>query len=270
MGLWLHSICGLHSCGRFPTRWWAVWAGAPTQIVYFSPESVGHQTESAQLFLDIPYHSTCKGKHFNDHYHPVRMSAWDNEVSRYRCICLLIQRNPLLVLLLHASPCFDITAPLKETNLLPRLRSRLMCWESRPRPDPQWSVRNWPVLVPAPLHLFLPFIHPFDVETIPQWAAGNPPPLLSVERHPSLALSSHFCETCNSAQDKYKMHLNLSGACKMTGGQPGEGNTLTGKMFPPWRPGTRQRGSTGSISVPEQSNWTGPCFPILTKSTRLN
>lgn len=50
----------------------------------------------------------------------------------------------------------------------------------------------------------------------------------------------------------------------------GEGNTLTGKMFPRWRPGTRRRGFTGSISVPEQSNWTGLCFAILTKSTRLN
>lgn len=32
------SICGLHSCGSFPTGWWAVWAESPAQTVYFSPE----------------------------------------------------------------------------------------------------------------------------------------------------------------------------------------------------------------------------------------
>lgn len=48
-----------------------------------------------------------------------------------------------------------------------------------------------------------------------------PLPPAIIERHPSLALSSHFCETCNSAQDKYKMHLNLSGTSKTTGGQLG-------------------------------------------------
>lgn len=36
--VWLRSICGLHSCGRFPTGWWAVWAESPTRTVYFSPE----------------------------------------------------------------------------------------------------------------------------------------------------------------------------------------------------------------------------------------
>lgn len=47
--------------------------------LYISPpKSVGHQAESAQLFLDIPYRSACERKHFNDHYHPVGMSAWDN------------------------------------------------------------------------------------------------------------------------------------------------------------------------------------------------
>lgn len=37
---------------------------------------------------------------------------------------------------------------------------------------------------------------------------------MSVERHPSLALSSHFRQTCDSAQNEYNKHLNLSGAVK--------------------------------------------------------
>lgn len=90
-------------------------------------------------------------------------------------------------------------------------------------PSGPWETgRYW---FPLPSTFSFPSsIHSFDVDTIPQWAAGNPPHPTSpaiVERLPSLALSSHFCETCNSAQDKYKMHLNLSGTCKMTGGQLG-------------------------------------------------
>lgn len=66
------------------------------------------------------------------------------------------------------------------------------------------------------------------------------------ERQPSLALGSHFCETRNSAQDKYEMHLNLSlHLQKRQAVSSVGGNTLTGKMFPPPRPRTRFRGFPG-------------------------
>lgn len=95
-------------------------------------------------------------------------------------------RRQMLVFQLQASRCYDIRVVLNETNLLPAAGHKWMCWEPQPRPDSQWSLSNWAVLAFLSC-LFLSLVSSqglFHLELleIP----------LSVERHPSVALSGHF------------------------------------------------------------------------------
>lgn len=128
-------------------------------------------------------------------------------------------------LLLHASPCFDIAAPLKETNLSLRLRVKIdvlrVTAQTRSPVVPE-KLAGTGSRSPPPFPSLHPFFWRWHYSTVGLLEIPSPPPAPAiVERQPSLPLSSHICETCNSAQNKYKMHLNLSGICKMTSGQLG-------------------------------------------------
>lgn len=229
------SSCGLHSYGRFLTWWEKVWA-------------VGRQAESVQLFW--------KGKSFNDRSNFVCLSACGNRWS--------LLKNPFIDsktfiwgFTVTASRCFDIRVGLNETNLMPA-SGQDGCVESHsPDQISQWS--SSPLLLPFPSSNLSPFASlPRNYFMLTCW---NSPP--SVERHPSLALSSHFRRTCESAQNEYDKHLNLSGACKMPARWFIEGNTLTGRMFIPWQLGTCKRGLEaifhGLSSQTERNiltNWT--------------
>lgn len=141
-----------------------------------------------------------------------------------------------MVLLSHASWCFDIRVLLEETNLLPA-SGQDGCVEScSPGQIPKGCLAAghfWSLLPST--YLFLPLIHLlclpsqglFHIEML------EIPP--SVKRHPLLALSSHFRRTRDSDKNEYNNHLNLSGACKMTSDWFQDGTTLTGKMFISWR-----------------------------------
>lgn len=106
--------------------------------------------------------------------------------------------------------------------------------------------------------LFLPLIYPLRFASQGLFHLEQLEIPLSVERHPSVALSSHFRQTCDLAQNEYNKHLNLSDAAKWLLTGLGEGNTLTGKMFMPWRLKTCKRGLgaifQGSSSQSEQDH----------------
>lgn len=236
------DCCGLHSCGRFWTWWWTVWV-VPTFTVYFS-KSIGHQkTLRRNLFscfwthLVIP-HEKGKVRMIN-----ITASACQHAIINFVRwnISLWIQRHSLVVFLLSASRCFDIRALLKETNLLlPQVKMDVLRATAQTKFP---MVATGPFWAPLPSScLFLPLIYPLRFPSQGLFHLELLEIPLSVERHPSLALSSHFRRTCDSAQNEYNKHLNLSGAAKWLPTGLGEGNTLTGKMFMPWRLKTCKRG----------------------------
>lgn len=112
-----------------------------------------------------------------------------------------------------------------------------MCWESLPRPDPQWCLRNWPVLVPALLHLFLPFIHSFDVDTIPQLGCWKSPPVPPLLR--SLKGNLH----CHSAAISLRLVIQLRINTKCIS---------IFQAFAKWP----------AVSLGEETLWQEKCFPF--------
>lgn len=118
-----------------------------------------------------------------------------------------------------------------------------MCWEPQPRPDSPWSLSNWAILR-SPLPAFFPSPRlsppPRLPGTIPPRAAGNPP----------VCWKASFTGTQQpfqtdmwfGAQNEYNKHLNLSVPAEWLLTGSGEGNTLTGRMFMPWRLKTCKRG----------------------------
>lgn len=120
-----------------------------------------------------------------------------------------------MVFPLHVSQSFDVRLLLKENQSLACLESRWMCWEPQHRPYSPWLLRNLALLGAAPfLLVFFPLIQPhyFPSQGLFHLELLEIP--LSVERHPSVALSSHFRQTYNSVQTEYDKHLDLSGAVK--------------------------------------------------------
>ncbi len=238
------NCCGLHFCGRFWTWWWTVWV-VPTFSVYF-PKSIGHQkTLRLNLFSCFWTHLVIPHEKGNVSVINITASACQHAIINFVCwnISLWIQRHSLVVLLLRASWCFDIRALLKETNLLPA-SGQDGCVESHsPDQIPHGRWATGPLWAPLPSScLFSPLFYPL---CFPSQGLFHLEPLeipLSVERHPSLALNSHFRQTCDSAQNEYNKHLNLSGAAESLPTGLGEGSTLTGKMFMPWRLKTCKRG----------------------------
>lgn len=134
--------------------------------------------------------------------------------------------------LLRAWWCFDIRVPLKETNLL-LASGQDGCVESHSSdqiPHGHWA--TGPFWAPLPSScLFLPLIYPLHFPSQGLFHLELLEIPLSVERHPSLALSSHFRQICDSTQTEYNKHLNLRATGKWLLTGVGEGNTLTRKMF---------------------------------------
>ena len=212
--------CGLHSCGRFWTWWWTVWV-VPTFSVYF-PKSLGHQkTLRLNPFSCSWTHLAIPHEKGNVSMINITVSACQHAIINYVCwnISLWIQRHSLVVFLLRASWCFDIRALLKETNLLPA-SGQDGCVESHsPDQIPHGRWATGPVLGSAPLSLpfpafSFPLIHPLRFPSQGLFHLELLEIPLSVERHPSLALSNHFRRTCDSAENEYDKHLNLSGRCE--------------------------------------------------------
>ncbi len=172
-----------------------------------------------------------------------------------------------MVLLFRTLWCFDIRALLKETNLLPA-SGQDGCVESHsPDQIPHGRWATGPIWARLPSScLLLPLIHPlhFPSQGLFHLELLEIPP--SVERHPSLALSSHFRQTCDSAQNEYDKHLNLSGLAKWLLTGAGEGNALTGKMFMPWRLKTCKHG-LGTIfqGLSSQTEQEHVCLPWQTR-----
>lgn len=210
------NCCGLHSCGRFWTWSWTVWV-VPTFSVYF-PKSIGHQkTLRLNLcscfwtHLVIP-HEKGKVSMIN-----ITTSACQHAIINDVCwkISLWIQTQLSVVFLLLASWCFDIREQLKETNLLPAL-GQDGCVESHSLdqiPHGHWATGPFWAQFPSSC-LFLLLIYSLHLASQELFLLRLLEIPLSVERHPSLALSSHFRQTCDSAQNEYDKHLNLSGAEK--------------------------------------------------------
>lgn len=130
----------------------------------------------------------------------ITTSACQHAIIYFVCwnISLWIQIHSLVVFLVHASWCFDIRALLTETTLLPA-SGQDGCVESHsPDQSPHGCWATGPLWASLPSScFFLPLIHPvrFPFQGLFHLELLEIP--LSVERHPSLALNSHFRQTCD-------------------------------------------------------------------------
>lgn len=170
------DCCGLHSCGRFWTRWWTVWV-VPTILCIFSPNPLvirKHLGWISSVVFGHAWPSHMKRKVFQ---WSISASACQHAIINfvYWNISLWIQSYSLVVFLLSASWCFDIGVLLKETNLLPA-SGQDGCVESH-SPDqiphgPCATGPFWSLCSPLPA---FPLSPPLPLPgTIPPRAAGNP------------------------------------------------------------------------------------------------
>lgn len=176
---------------------WTVWV-VPTFSVYF-PKSIGHQ-KTLRLNLCSCFWTHLIIPHEKGKVTMINITTPACQHAIINVICLntslWIQTQLSMVFLLRASWCFDIREQLKETNLLPAL-GQDGCVESHSLdqiPHGHWATGPFWAQFPASC-LFVLLSYPLHLVSQEPFLLRLLEIPLSVERHPSLALSSHFRQT---------------------------------------------------------------------------
>lgn len=251
------SYCGLHSCGTFDND---VRPSEPRQhsLYIFSNLLVIGLDGSGSFWTRtvIPHE---RGERFNDQHHFVCPSVCDGQGS----------------LLIHGIIESKTWIGVVALNVV-TFRHRLKKPNSRPPAGGQDGWRWEPARAAFPNRsaavsssLIVPFPSPplpvllSFPGTVSHWAAGNPP--TSVERHPSLAVSSHFSRTCDLApNDNDKLSIFRALEKWREGRKDFDGKNVYSLMAQEVSAWIR-----GSISGAEWSKWIRACLPSLTDYTRV-
>lgn len=245
------SYCGLHSCGTFDND---VRPSEPRQhslYIFFNLLVIGLDGSSCFWTRTVIPHE--RGERFNDQHHFVYPSACDSQ--RSLLIHPIIDSKTLIGVVAFNVVTFQHR--LKKPNpRLPRVRMDALRAKAQAVFPNRSAVVSSSLVVPFPSPP-LPVLLSFP-GTVSHWAAGNPP--TSVERHPSLALSSHFSRTCDLApNDNDKLSIFRVLEKWLEGRKDFNGENVYSLMAQEVSAWIR-----GSFSGAGWSNWTRACLPSLT------